>query len=283
MGYTAEINRANPTCLLFLIDQSGSMGEPFGGESRRSKAEEVTDAINRLLKNLVIKCTKKDGIRDYFHVGVIGYGIRVASALGGTLAGRELTPISTVAVKPLRLEERVEKVRDRSGALVEKSVRFAVWCEPTAHGKTPMCEALTRAHNVVGEFVARYPHGFPPIVLNLTDGLATDGNPEPLAQNLWRLATTDGTALLFNAHLSVRAHQTVEFPDNEAMLPDDYGRRLFRMSSPLPPIFQASVRAEGMNIAPGARGFVYNAGFTTLHKFFDIGTHHILQMAAGGK
>ena len=31
MPYTAEISRANPTCFLFLIDQSGSMADPFGG------------------------------------------------------------------------------------------------------------------------------------------------------------------------------------------------------------------------------------------------------------
>jgi hypothetical protein len=31
--YTAEISRRNPGCFLFLIDQSYSMSEPFGGGS----------------------------------------------------------------------------------------------------------------------------------------------------------------------------------------------------------------------------------------------------------
>jgi hypothetical protein len=60
MPYSAEISRANPSCFLFLIDQSGSMADPFGvGESNRRKADGVADAINRLLQNLVIKCAKK--------------------------------------------------------------------------------------------------------------------------------------------------------------------------------------------------------------------------------
>ena len=55
MPYTAEISRTNPSCLLFLIDQSESMRDPFGGElgrsedvRRRSKADRLADAINNL-------------------------------------------------------------------------------------------------------------------------------------------------------------------------------------------------------------------------------------------
>ena len=53
MTYSAEISRVNPTCFLFLIDQSGSMAESWGGESGKTKAQGVADAINRLLQTLV--------------------------------------------------------------------------------------------------------------------------------------------------------------------------------------------------------------------------------------
>src|SRR5436190_9722124 len=100
MPYEAELTRANPTCLLFLIDQSSSMAEPFGGQADKPKAQGVADGINRLLQNLILKCAKSDGIRDYFHVGVIGYGGRVAWALSGPLSGHKLVPISLVANNP---------------------------------------------------------------------------------------------------------------------------------------------------------------------------------------
>ena len=49
MPYQAEISRANPSCFLFLIDQSGSMEDPFAGsDSKRRKADLLADAINRL-------------------------------------------------------------------------------------------------------------------------------------------------------------------------------------------------------------------------------------------
>ena len=60
MPYTAEISRVNPTCFLFLVDQSGSMAERFGGESGKTKAQGVADAINRLFETLVTRCSKGD-------------------------------------------------------------------------------------------------------------------------------------------------------------------------------------------------------------------------------
>src|SRR5262249_58102047 len=96
MPYTAEISRTNPSCFMFLVDQSGSMMKPFGGERGKIKAQGVADALNRLLQNLVLKCTKSGGIRDYFHVGVIGYGAKVGPAFGGALARERLPRISPV-------------------------------------------------------------------------------------------------------------------------------------------------------------------------------------------
>src|SRR6267143_1587282 len=104
MPHTAEISRTNPSCFLFLVDQSGSMIKPFGGQRGKIKAQGVADAINGLLQNLALKCSKSEGVRDYFHVGVIGYGAYVGSAFGGALAGQRLVPISEIANKPLRLD-----------------------------------------------------------------------------------------------------------------------------------------------------------------------------------
>ena len=110
MAYTAEISRTNPTCFLFLVDQSSSMLEPFGKQPEKQKAEGVADAINRLFQNLVLKCAKSEGIRDYFYVGAIVYGGQVASAFGGALAGQHLVPVSTLANSPLRVEPRTRMI-----------------------------------------------------------------------------------------------------------------------------------------------------------------------------
>ena len=88
MPYIAEISRTNPSCFIFLVDQSASMVDPIGGEVKVRKADVVADALNRLLTELAIRCAKEEGVRDYFHVAVLGYGGRSAqSAFGGVSAG----------------------------------------------------------------------------------------------------------------------------------------------------------------------------------------------------
>src|SRR3984957_17767355 len=139
MPYAAELRRTNPTCLVFLIDQSSSMAEPFGAQPEKPKAEGVADGINRLLQNLILKCAKGDGIRDYFHLGVIGYGGRVAWALAGNLAGQKLVPVSVLANNPLKVEQRTRKVDNGSGGVIEQTFKFPIWFEAVAGGRTPMC------------------------------------------------------------------------------------------------------------------------------------------------
>src|SRR5574337_139064 len=275
MPYRAEISRKNPGCFLFLLDQSGSMEDPFGGgEKGRTKADELATVINKLIHNLSIRCAKSDSIYDYFHVGVVGYGADtvVKPAFGGSLAGRDLVPISQLADNPLRIEDRVKKVDDGAGGLVEQSVKFPVWFEPTWMGGTPMCGALDRATEVVQRWVSEHARGFPPIVINVTDGEATDGDPLPKAQALCSIGTDDGAAMLFNVHLSSTSGPAVELPSAPDRLPDQFAKLLFEMSSPLTPFMIGRAKELGMPAEEGARGFVFNAQPVQVIQFLDIGT-----------
>src|SRR3954462_12834797 len=111
MPYEAQISRTNPACILVLIDQSKSMSEPFIGTDQ-SKAVVVADAVNRLLQNLVLRSAKAEGVRDYLHVGVIGYGKTIVSGLGGKLPHDALVPISKLADNPRRVENRTRQIPD---------------------------------------------------------------------------------------------------------------------------------------------------------------------------
>jgi hypothetical protein len=278
MPYTAPISRVNPTALVFLLDQSSSMLEPFGAQPGQSKADGVADALNRLLYNLVLKCTKADGVRDFFHVALISYGGRVASAFAGPLAGADPArrkssyPVSVIADNPLRVEVRKRKVPDGAGGLAEEEFRFPVWFEARPGGRTPMCEALRKAGEFVQSFLAVQPDCYPPVVIHITDGKPTDGDPREPAEALRGLASRDGNVLLINAHLSDKPVPPIEYPADEAGLPDGFARLLFRMSSELPPQLWEAARGAGLPVAPHARGFVFNADLVAVIRFLDIGT-----------
>src|SRR5205085_1328367 len=118
---------------------------------------------------------------------------------------------------------------------------------------------LAAAARVVGAFAEAHPKAFPPIVLNLTDGRPSDGDPRANALLVRGVATTDGTAQLFNLLIAGGLTLPTYFPADESVLPDVYAKVLFRMSSALPPPLWSVARAEGFDVAPGARGVVVNA------------------------
>jgi hypothetical protein len=270
--YTAEISRKNPSCFLFLIDRSGSMADPFGEDSKRRKADQVSDVINRLLQNLIIKCAKQEGVRDYYHIGVIGYGNQVGPAFAGALAGKELVPISEVANTPARIETRSKKGDDGAGGVSDQTVKFPIWFDPVAHGGTPMCQALTQAQSVMQGWASEHPHGFPPVVINISDGEPTDGDPNAPAESVMQVSTSDGNVLLFNVHISSHSASPILFPDNDETLPDDHARLLFNISSRLPEFLRTLVQQEGISVSENTRGFAFQADLVTLIKFLDIGT-----------
>ena len=270
MSYEAEISRSNPSAFLFLIDMSGSMTDPYGSGKR--KADGVADAINKLLTNLSIKCTKSEGVRDYYDVGVISYGKMVEPALVGELAGQTLASISAVANHPARVEERMKKEEDGAGGIAEIKVKFPVWFDAKAAGATPMCEALKLAHSTLQPWVTAHAYSFPPIVINITDGESTDGDPSTDAANLRALSTQDGGLLLFNCHISGTSGDSILFADAEEGLADQFAKLLFSMSSVLPVSIREAAQREGFRVSENSRGFAFNADLVELIRFLDIGT-----------
>jgi len=274
MSYNAEISRDNPSCFLFLIDQSRSMVDEISmGDETQQMANGVADAINRWLQELSIKCAKSEGLRDYYHVGVIGYGKTVGPSFVGSLAGRELIPISEIADNPARLDERAKKVPDGAGGLVEQSIRIPVWFDPVANGGTPMCRAAEDAKRILESWIAEHPDSFPPIVINITDGEANDGNPTERLQSLTNLSTSDGNVMLFNIHLSANPKaKPMSFSDSPDDLPDMYSKMLFQTASPLTPAMRGLAKEHGFNTSEDSRCFVLNADMVILVQAIDIGT-----------
>jgi hypothetical protein len=272
MTYSAQISRTNPACLLFLIDQSKSMADPFIAGTAQTKAGVVADALNRLIQNVVLRSAKADGVRDYFRVGVIGYGTGIKAGLGGSVPFNVLIPVSQLGAHPLRVETRTRLIPDGVGGTVEQKVKFPVWFEAEAGGQTPMCEAFAAAGLVVKGFIEQYPDAYPPIVLNLSDGMPSDGNPQLNARLLTNQGTSDGAALLFNLLISSKPVAPDYFPATEERLPDVCSKLLFRMSSVLPPRLWEAAKAEGHDLRPRARGAVINADPTAIVRFLDIGT-----------
>jgi hypothetical protein len=271
--YEKEISRSIPTAYLFLVDQSGSMSDQMGS-SQRSKAQFVADVLNKTLRDLVVRCTREEGVRDYFSVGVLGYGgSGVQNGLGGASESEWLRPISDVSTSTIRIEERQKMVDDGAGGLASQPVRFPVWFDPISNGGTPMREALAKASELLADWCNANQDSFPPTVIHVTDGESTDGDPEEMAGLLQQVSTSDGGALLYNIHVSSAGGETIRYPESEVVLPNEYACRLFRMSSRFPDhIRKYALDTYSINLGSESRAMVFNGEAEELVKFLDIGS-----------
>ena len=135
-----------------------------------------------------------------------------------------------------------------------------------------MCRALGLARQILEDWLAQHPRGFPPTVLHLTDGESSDGDPTETGQEIMSLATDDGQVLLFNCHVSSRRSYKVEYPADDSVLSDGFARTLFGISSTLPENFRGAAQQIGVNVVENSRGFVFNADPSSVVQFYEIGT-----------
>lgn len=278
MAHTNRITRENPGCIVVLIDRSWSMHERWYGSSM-SLAQGAAQAVNNMLWQLGIRATiHSDEVDHYLDVAVFGYGCcldgsgeGVESALGGALAGKALVPLPELADNPLRWDNQPSLQKDLPDSTVP------IWVEALHGYGTPMCRAMSVAGEHVYDWQSRHPGSFPPIIINITDGVVTDAPFQGAglaewAQRLTTLGTHDGSAILLNVFLSPVRAEPVWFPPLGTPLPDP-GPQLLEISSPLPDAMIKNARAANIGVPDGARALVFNADLDALVKFLDIGTN----------
>ena len=276
--YRQSVSRSEPGCVVILLDRSDSMKLPWA-RTGATLADGAALAVNNILLDMCIKATAEVNapVRHYFDVGVFSYGATVLtqgegveSAFGGPLAGRGLVPLPELAEHPITV--RAEPSID----LMAVSAKMPVWVDSVHGFRTPMCQAIALVGGHVYDWVAAHPNSFPPIVINITDGMVTDSpyngaTLQEWVQRLTAIETSDGPTLFFNVFLSPVEAAEIVFPAHPGGLPVP-GPQLFALSSDLPGPMIENARADGYDVQPGARGLAFNVGRSTLLKVLQIGT-----------
>lgn len=279
MSYLARITQTSPTAVVLLVDQSGSMAEParWNGQAV-TKAQAVASAINTLLSELIARSRRDGGYQPYYDIAVAGYAGSEVRSLLPTLGDDWFLTPEVLADNPAAVRD-VQRVRTLpDGRQVTTVMREKVWVRPASEWNTPMTAAFGTAHKLLKTWCARHKGQacYPPTVINITDGEATDGSPKQLAaaaEKLRALSTADGNVLLINVHISGSERQAVLFPASADELPEDrYARLLFDISSPMPALYRDEIALMTGRPADGVRGMGYNAHMTDLVRMMNIGT-----------
>jgi hypothetical protein len=261
--YEQPINSNFPGFFVILIDQSKSMDEGFGETQKHVFAANV---INKVIYEIRSAAQEGTEIKDRCFVVVIGYGAETKALIA--------QKTSELKSKIIRVEQR--KFTQKDGSQID--LRMPIWLEPKAVNGTPMDAAFDLAFNLTSGFCSSKPESFPPIVINITDGVPNDlqhgGKGErtrDAARRLLTLKTRHGELLLFNAHIGNYQLGPVLLPNEKSQLNDPYAQYLFDFTSPIPkPMFKLA-EMVGFSPKPGARGMVFNADADGLIKLLNFG------------
>jgi hypothetical protein len=282
-SYSRSWATSHPGCLIFLLDQSSATAHSFGaGVANRGAriCDMVAVVINGFLQELILMNTivGNEGqaeVRSRANIAVLGYGgAGVASALGGILAYPPFVTLLELEKNPAHVQ-RIEsrEIDPGTGMEVLRLLGVPIWVQPKAEGSIPMCAALRRAKELASQWAASHPDNYPPVVINVTAGQSTDGNPSQLADELRQIRTSDGHTLLYNVHITERKCMPVFYPAREQDLLDDASARLlFHMSSVIPDTSRVLLQGSGNFLPEGVRGMIYNGDATSVRQMFRFGT-----------
>lgn len=203
----------------------------------------------------------------------------MGTAFSEPLQGMDLVPIRELIENPVRVEKHIRRELTDTGEITETEVDVPIWVEPIAEGQTPMCGALGLVKTILESWLGSHVESRPPLVVNITDGAASDGDPRVPAFELRDLATDAGAVHLWNCHLSTHSGGEILYPGlNEAFPSEHYADILLEMSSELSKETRALLQENRLRIQmePGSRGFVYNGDAGDLGGMLVLATTVVL-------
>lgn len=273
--YTKQWSTATPGYLIFLIDQSSSMGHAWVGD--KSYAQYTSEVINRTINELIATNAAGESVKDRVFITLIGYG--------GDHDVRDIRSdyINSYAEEPIKVEKFLKRVSDGAGGFIEMEMEVPIFLEPVSTGLTPMADAFQFAKKLIDGWITKKSDNPVPVIINISDGRPEAGSVElnkieidntiVAANEIMKLQTEDGYPLIFNVHIS-KSGSEIQFPEFEFELNNDsMAQLLFKISSTVPAAYRQAAKDLKLNdIGDHAKGFISNASPETLLKFINFGS-----------
>lgn len=277
--YSAKISRENRTAFIIMCDQSGSMAEKVSvrGEIQQ-KSDAVSLMINMIIDEIINRSRRSTGVMDYFDIAVIGYS---GDGVIPLLSADSFTKVSELVFRHVELRHQHILRTLPGGNQISATVERKCWIQAAAKGNTPMYAALRKAEELTNQWCSEPSNrnSFPPIIINITDGEASDGtavNLIEISDSIKSLSTNDGKAIFFNIHLATtheKEEAGVSFPGTTDTIPSSkYADLLYEMSSILPECYNELILQSKPDCRPPLRAVSYNCPIDELFSMLAIGT-----------
>ncbi len=221
--YQNEATSNNKALVIFLLDVSGTMGKPMGGQTR---IQVVQNALKMTITEMVQRSLKNKELRPRYRIAMIAYSDEVYDIFKGVKRIDEVAKKGIPKLEPLNRTDMTKGLRYVKQLLEQEKNNISKDCPA-------------------------------PLVIHMTDGEFTSrDDPEPVIREIQQIKVDDGNVLVEN--LFVSDELKVSIPDTTAWpgykLGDDvgnqYGNRLLSFSSPLPEMYRTVMSELGYSIQP---------------------------------
>lgn len=249
MAYTTLATSQAPSLVIYLLDMSASMNQPFRGKRR---VDVVAEGLDMALRQMVFRSTRGRRVLPRYRVAIFAYSVEVVDLLGGIKSIDEVAHLGLPELSPVRFTHTA-----RAFAAAERLLEAEL---PTLAA----CPA--------------------PLVCHMTDGEHTGGDPEPAARRIMDMAVPDGHVLVENIFVSesILPEPIADLSTWPGVLPDTplsnpYARKLRNMSSPLPETYRTHLREAAFHLAPGAIMLLPGMNHELVTMGFQMSTASVLR------
>ena len=264
MSYRQTISTDNPALVIIAIDQSGSMMGPFTNHSMIVSKSEIASMIaSAMIDEMIYRSRQRGVLHRYFDFSILGYSRQdVYPLVNSSIHPAPITVLD--GIQPTFKRRTIEHLTPDNHLFLALE-RYSEWIIPQAAGITPMVDMLDTVTEIVSEWCNNQQNqdSFPPIIINITDGLdGTEYNRHLFqrCEELKQIGTKDGKCLLFNIYIdSTPPSERHNFPNLETLSADCNILPLARMSSILPELFHPLARKHNSTAEPDYRALCYNA------------------------
>lgn len=273
--YKNEFKRTNPGLFVFLVDQSGSMGDTMASNGL-SLAMNATDAINSVINEIILKLTAVDAngmdiVKKSAFISIIGYG-----GHGDGTGNQYDYQAETICDDWINV---IDETKPKYKSYIDNNTDLVEVIKPVFGGGTPMASAFTAARDLVKAWMQSHNSSDDPVpvIINITDGEPTDSKIElkNVAEEIKALNIPDGSPLIFNIHLSADSNtNTLQYPSDINQCPDQYSKLLFEISSEVTyDLINETPELQAKGLSGGEKLFMSNVTkVAMLIDFIKIGT-----------
>ena len=309
---TESVTRENPQLIIFLLDESSSMGTADmkdGTGNKRERGKIVVDKINEALLAMIQDCSQRNATKNYYYVSILGY----CDTTSENIVVEDLFDYATSA--DVNIKNAVVRPITSMYPNLADNVNYTNWIHYKPRGMTPQRAAFKKVKEIITAWdnhsswkdtrgwkevatlsntenpkMLKYREDnvenkvmHPPIVISITDGrFDSDDTNEPdieespidVVQEIRNTPYKHFEApVIMNVYVSGDKNDSEIFPHKEPE-GSPYLKHLYQLSSPLTENMLVTARKHPgfENLSSSSRALVYNADTVGLETILRIGT-----------